>query len=509
MRSRLQTGILLSTTFLAACGSVETEPPSTNTTTTTTTTQEQVCTPGESVSCTCQSGPTGNQVCKADGSGYGACDPCDDAWSTTLTANPMDTRTRSLVVLPDEGVLLITLIGSYTETYSTTHLVRLDSHGQKLWEHEAPILLAAAADAQGKVVVGGKIGAGQSDLLGRKLDCPATGQGTCGVVGGVGEDGMFEWAKVLPPGNGGYVIVTALGLAADGRIGVVGNFGGSVSLGGTPLYGGSATSAFVAQLSATGELAFQDAVQMAGEFSSVRGLAVEASGAMAVSFSLTTYEEPAPPLEIDFGQGPVPIPGGTGSGLALARWDAQGALQWAKVLTGSAGRESHLVLGKGGDLLFSVGHEEPVDLDGCALGAVGQMTYSVARIDGAGACQQAIRVGGFPNQGGPPDFAFAVGEDAKGRIWAGGGLVVGTMFQGQELMSKSLADAALFVHDASGSLVEVRQFGVTGVHGIDHVAFTADGDPVITGISTGSIDLGQGTLSCWKHGDTFVAKLAP
>jgi len=37
----------------------------------------KACTPGQQIECACPSSTTkGAQVCKADGSGYGVCDPC-------------------------------------------------------------------------------------------------------------------------------------------------------------------------------------------------------------------------------------------------------------------------------------------------------------------------------------------------------------------------------------------------------------------------------------------------
>lgn len=57
---------LLLAAVLLACASDDPEPA-------------KACAPGQQVECACPGGSKGAQVCNADGTGYGACSPCDVA----------------------------------------------------------------------------------------------------------------------------------------------------------------------------------------------------------------------------------------------------------------------------------------------------------------------------------------------------------------------------------------------------------------------------------------------
>ncbi len=80
---------------------------------------------------------------------------------------------------------------------------------------------------------------------------------------------------------------------------------------------------------------------------------------------------------------------------------------------------------------------------------------------------------------------------------------------GTMTLTRALADGFVAKLDPDGALMWGKNFGIAGTSVIEDVAIDADGDIVLTGSTSGSVDFGGGVIQSFGATDVVLAKLDP
>jgi hypothetical protein len=280
-----------------------------------------------------------------------------------------------------------------------------DKSGNHLWarafgdasDQEA---LGVSSSQFGDVTVVGRF-TGTANFGGGDL---ASAGGHDAFAAGYDVAGSYAWSKAFgDPGE-----QTAFSVATDpsGNAWITGSTAGTVDFGGGPL-AAKADDAFVLKLGSNGgHLAshlYGGAESQAG-----RAIAVDATGAPVFGGSTLG--------PLDLGTGPLAC--GQGTGLFLARLDANGATTSAACFGApSPGLYDPLGLAfaSNGDVVATGGFQGKLDLGALAIQSAGGLDVFYARFSGALVPSQAHRYGGAGDQVG----RAAVG-DPSSAAWIGG-----------------------------------------------------------------------------------------
>lgn len=215
--------------------------------------------------------------------------------------------------------------------------------------------------------------------------------------------------------------------------------------------------------------------------------------------------------EIDLGGGPLPPVSGAGSArdVYLAKLDAQGKHVWSKRV-GDAQEQAcgGMALDATGDMVLVVFVRGTADFGGGPLGSP-DGRYYVLKLDPAGKQEWASPLGD-----GPGFTPFEIALDPAGNILLTGELARRVDFGGGPLgndgMGDGIGDGFVVKLDPQGRHVWSKGYGSRGQDELGtHVVADAAGNVLLSGNTTGVVDLGGGPLGRWGVDSTFLAKLDP
>jgi hypothetical protein len=418
----------------------------------------------------------------------------------------------------------------------------------------------SGTDAGGGTGVGGTDHGGTD--AGGGTGVGGTGVGGNGVGGHGGEGGVCGdalWSKCLANPDDTYVNATALG--GDRNFLVTGSFGGTLDLGGSPLVADPyVRQIFLAKLDLCGGHLWSKSFGGADQSSQfATALATDPSGSILLTGGFTG--------QLDFGGGPLAATSSPDlwEDIFIVKLDAQSHHVWSKAF-GDFGPQAGLsVVASGtGNVLFGGRFSGTIDLGGGPLsstqfnsndmfvaklgpagahlwsrrfgGAMGGSIHSVAFADD----ERAVLAGSFAGTvdfGGGPltavGFAgFVAALDIDGdHVWSvaipttqsvgavvvaaheSGPVVVATTFEGSVefggdlLESEGGKDIFLGAIASNGAPLWARRFGDSADQEVGALTSDSQGNLVLTGAFSGSVDFGGGPLESEGTQRMFVAEL--
>ena len=268
---------------------------------------------------------------------------------------------------------------------------------------------------------------------------------------------------------------------ADGSVVVVGNFYGTLNLGGGALTSVGGYDVFMVKYSSTGLYQWSQRIGGAGsEYAT--GVAVDSLG----SLLLTGW---AQGTTVSFGGASLSTVSGSRD-VFLARYGANGAHLWSKTFGGSSADQGLAVaVDAGGNATITGEFAGSVSFGGATLSSAGSTDIFVATFSSGGIPLQSWREGGTS-----ADQGRAIGIDGLGNIDVAasfqGSMVVG----GQTLTSTGATDIALMQYSSTGTLRWVHRFGGSNSDQVNSLATNGAGEIAITGIFVSWTRLGGNDL---------------
>jgi Thrombospondin type 3 repeat/Beta-propeller repeat len=330
-------------------------------------------------------------------------------------------------------------------------------------------------------------------------------------------NGTLEWARRA----GGAGADQAWGIAIDsaGHSYVSGSFSGTATFGldfptETTLTAAGLQDIFVAKYGAGGALVWANRAGSTG-FDEGRDIAADGAGNSYVSGNLSGTAT--------FGAGEpneTTLSSAGGLDTFVARYDASGALLWAKRAGGTGADDGGFGIaldGAGnsyasgrfrGTATFGAGEPNQT-----TLSSAGDLDFFVARYDASGALVWARRAGGNGF-----DDGLAIATDGAGESYVIGFFNSTATFGAGEANETTLTtagDREIFVasYDASGALAWATSAGGAGVDAGIGIAIDGAGNSYATGFFQASATFGAGeanetTLTASGFTDTFIARFS-
>ena len=311
-------------------------------------------------------------------------------------------------------------------------------------------------------------------------------------VASYGPNGAHRWSMRL----GGASTERGYGLALDlgGNVFVAGNFEDRITdWGGSVTASAGLSDVFVASLDTDGIHRFSKFFGGPGP-DGVAALAVDGAGNITVSGTTGTPG-------IDFGGGA--LPGAGGSDIFLASFDASGVHRWSKVFGSPASEAStDLSVDPDGNLALTGYEIERVDFGtGPGVGA-GTFDIFVASFDVGGNHRWSRHVGSTG-----VDQGSGVASDASGNVYLTGTFSPAVDFGGGLLVSAGDRDSFLASFDRVGGHRWSKRFGGTGFDGGTDLAIGSGGEITLVGFFEGTVDFDGTSLLSAGVRDFFVMRL--
>jgi hypothetical protein len=303
--------------------------------------------------------------------------------------------------------------------------------------------------------------------------------------------GNTLWSKHF----GDVQIQLATGIAADatGDVVVVGSLRGTMDLGGGQLASAGGADVLVAKLDPAGDhlwsARFGDS-----SWQLATGVAVDAAGNLAV---IGTFSG-----SVDFGGGALTSAGE--SDVFVAKLDPNGAHLWSKRFGESTLDQegASIAFDADGNVVLAGVIKATVDFGGGPLTSAGGFDGFAVKLDADGSHLWSKRFGDVAN-----DAAAHIATDALGNVLLTGNFQGTIDLGGAPLTSGGDADVLITKLDADGNhLWSKAAGGPLGQAGVC-IATDADGNGLIVGDFSGSIDFGGGALTAAGGTDSFVVKL--
>jgi hypothetical protein len=348
-----------------------------------------------------------------------------------------------------------------------------------------------ALDPTGNVVVVGTV-AGGAEFGGEFLQA----QGSSDIfIARFSTDGEHQFSALY--GGTGVEQPTDVVVDASGEVFICGVFNQDVDFGGGARTTVGGRDLFLVKLSPEGEWRWDLATgSVADEW--VYGLAVGADG--RVAFTGTSQGQ------LDFGGGPLPLPGTTPNDNAfLVSFSGNGQHQWSVGLGDDSSERGHGVAFSGTELLTIGSFSGNIDFGaGITRQSSGNFDIYVARYDSSGGALWAQSFGVSGEQQG-----YRVAPAKDGSILIAGDFREVVTFGGDQLTSAGEYDIYVARLDADGGHVASRSFGDELVQNVNDLASDSAGNAVIVGANFGVIDFGTEAHTSTGESDPFVAKLTP
>jgi hypothetical protein len=238
-----------------------------------------------------------------------------------------------------------------------------------------------------------------------------------------------------------------------------------------------------------------------GDGNSVYGNSVATDGDCSVYF--TGYYDGT----VDLGAGPVTSAGNLGWGDAFfAKLTATGQLIWSKYFSDGQGFQGispgQVAVDGAGNAILAGNFTSWIDLGAGAMTTNGNRDVYVGKFDGAGNLVWGKHLGGTGN-----DYAGSVVTDGNGNIYLSG-LFEGTANLGAgPLTSAGSRDFFVVKLDPSGATLWSRSFGNAGQDFAPQLTVDGAGNVLVSGIFTGTLDVGGGPLVSAGKEDVLLFKL--
>ncbi|MFO0617393.1 MAG: SBBP repeat-containing protein [Polyangiaceae bacterium] len=406
----------------------------------------------------------------------------------------------------------------------------------------------AVAARGGEIVLGG----GFAGVVDFGLGTLVSNGGNDAYVARFDALGAPVWNKRF--GNGADQIVNDVAIDDQGNVLVIGDFNGSIDLGGGPLMSAGGTDVFVAKFDAGGTLLW---AKRLGDPSTQngRGIAVDATGNVFITGAFAGT--------VDFGGGAMMSVGATDA--FVVALDANGGFVWGRRF-GDAAAQVGVALAVTPTTLFVAGDAAgSVDLGSGSLTSAGSTDVFVASLDAPsgtpmggtlygnasaqnagdiavrfnGANAEVVLVGTFAGTinlgsgvltssgaadgfvaligasswskrigGSTADAARSVAVDANGAVVVGGDFALTADLGGGAVMSAGGLDAYVVKFDPMGNHVWSHHYGNGADQSVTAVA-TDVTDIYVAGNFMGQIDLGLGPINSGGLTDILFARLAP
>jgi hypothetical protein len=440
-----------------------------------------VCVPGTTQPC--YTGPAGTQgvgvckggvkTCAADGLGYGAC--VGEVVPQAEKCNtPEDDNCNGQV--NEAGAGCICTPGATQPCYSGP-----------------PGTQGVGACVGGMQVCNGlgtAWGACAGEVVPQPENCNTTADEDCDgttppCAGGV------AWAK----GFGTIVDEEGIAVAVDGSNNVLlaGYTNGTVDYGCGPLSAaGSGDGALVVKYSPSGSCLWSRSLGVGADAMSV---AVDAAG--------NVYLHGISTEATDFGGGVIPWAGG--NDVFVVKLDPNGNFLWAKGYGDAFNQNAVSIVVDGpGDVYLYGYFQGTVSFGGPTLTSAGGNDLYVAKLTTNGAHVWSKRFGELSNQN-----AKAATLDPSGNLIIVGNLNGSIDFGGGMLTSAGFADVFVAKLTSAGAHVWSKRFGDSSDQNGAGVATDPQGNVILAGYYSGSIDFGGGTLTSASGSDVYLTKLSP
>lgn len=306
--------------------------------------------------------------------------------------------------------------------------------------------------------------------------------------------GQVLWAKRF--GDGQNQSATGIGADAEGNVYVTGIFIGTVNFGGQNLTSDTNffQDVFLVKFAPDGthqwSMKFGDSnIQYA------RALAVDAIGNVVIS---GYFQQ-----KVDFGGG-VLTASGTAFDVFVAKFNALGQHLWSRRYGNEADQSAKSLAVDGSGNVYVAGEAAgTIDFGAGPLMAQGNPSAFVAKLDPQGA-----QIWAKISSGAGKASANAVAVSPTGAV-AVAGQFQGTFDLGGKPMSNpDLDDAFVSVLTSGGAQTYTLRYGDTTFQRADGVAFAPNGDLLLAGAFTGSIDLGGGAIPSAEGFDMFLGRFA-
>ncbi len=450
---------------------------------------------------------------------------------------------------------------------SDIFLAKYSPQGAHMWSERFggtydDLLYGLAADTNGDVVISGSF-KGAVNFGGATFNSVQTDVDS--FVARYSAQGAHMWSKTFANSNGGVDRATAVVLDSNGNIFIAGFFQAQIDLGGGPLLSSSSSvDIYLAKFTSAGTFIWGK-VRGGVNNQTASAMTVDQAGDVIVSGLLTT--------SADFGGGTMTaMPNSISDPFVVKYSGTDGSFQWAKVfggvmdeavnalktdaqgnvvLTGhfnlanitvdnttliNAGSYDVFVVkySSGGSLIWAKsfggsGTDEgtgiaigpdlyPVitgyfngtaNFNGTSLTSAGFSDIFLVKLDNSVPPPPASTfVKGFGGVGN--DAGQAVTTDSSGNIITAGYFSSTVDFGGGTLQSAGgVEDIFLAKHSPSGAYIWSKEFGGSGRDRATSVAVDKDGNILVAGYFSGTVDFGGGPLTSADLLDIFVAKYSP
>ena len=311
---------------------------------------------------------------------------------------------------------------------------------------------------------------------------------------GLDPNGAHQWsASITPVGPTDGLRIDAVAARPGGGFYLAGHmFTGSIDFGGGPI--GASGELVVAHFDASGNHVWS------ASFGSATANDVYATDTHLAITGRTSNS-------VDFGGGTLTSAGSRDAFLALLATDGTHVFSSLFGDTDDQ-RGRDVVITPGGEVVLLASIEGTTDFGG------GPFTVTdfnpdlvLARFDLAGTHQSSVRwVGQFSS--GPSVTSSALAVSSAGDLGIVGELV-GSIDFGGGMLTSNQTDAFLLRLDSSTAHLDSRVLGGDGFDGGQGAAFDADGNFVVSGTFSTSIDLGGGPIPTTGASDLFVIAFSP
>ena len=351
--------------------------------------------------------------------------------------------------------------------------------------------MSIAVDDFGNVLIGGQF-SGVLDFGGS----PLASAGGATFIAKLDPNGEYLWSKQFtnqaltfqPP---------AVAFDPSGNVLVLGSLQGMMDIDGNTLASAGGTDVFLAKYDAAGNPLWSKRFGDAAEQLS-SDIAVDAANNIVITGSFDGT--------VDFGDSPLVST--SSADMFLAKLDPAGSAFWSKHFVSAfgspLGTRLPVAADDAGNIILSGPFAGDIAFGGAVLSSKGYTDIFLARLNGAGNHIYSMSFGDADNQQ-PRDIAV----DGAGSIVLTG-YFLGTLgFGGGQLASAGGSDGFVAKLGADGNHLWSMRFGdVTNDDG-HSVATDINGNVILTGEFTGTVDFGNGPLVSEGAQDIFLAKFSP